>query len=210
MALVNAAGDIIEVSFCMRLNNQNGINVRHYRVQTIAGTGATDAQITAFFESTFKSTYLPCIANAAVWYGTKCQRIFPLPKSGISTTSGGVSPGTGGASPLPTQVAGLISHTTALAGRSYRGRKYIPFPTTTQLTAAGDPTPAYITLLNSICVADVSTLTAGTTPNQTTFKPVIWSPRRQVATDLSNSFGRTGWGTQRRRGDIRRPDVVPW
>lgn len=204
------AGDIVEVTVAARMASQNGLNVRHYIVQTILGTGATDLQVATGFDTQYKAVYLPVLSSTSVWYGTKVQKIFPAPKGAIITIINNVTPGTAAGGPLPSQVTGLMAQTTAIAGRSFRGRKYIPFPTQSFSTAAGDPTAAYLTLLNSIAVQDVTTVTYGTSPNQTTFRPVIWSPTRTVSTNISNSFGRPGWGTQRRRGDIRRPDVVPW
>lgn len=65
-----------------------------------------------------------------------CQKIQPTPPAAVRTLSVGTA-GTSGSSALPPQCAVVLSLRTALSGRRYRGRMYLPGIPTSKVTSNG-------------------------------------------------------------------------
>ena len=122
--------------------------------------------------------------------------------------------GTGGATSLPKQTCGLASIKTALAGRRYRGRMYLPFPSVTMDTGDGVPTAGYqVNVVNAVTVMlSVNNITVGgRTANWNTVlvhkagkTPIPASP-----TPITTFVIDGGWATQRKRGYFGRINESP-
>lgn len=199
-------GDIYEVALWSHMGVQAGIMVRHYRVLAVRGAGVTDAAIAALVSSEFAAKVKALLCTSATFEGATVQKISPAPVGSRTADLGDAGAGTGGATIMPPQVAGLITHRTSLAGKSKRGRSYIPFPAEED-SDAGNPTAAYVVKLDTLASEFQQLLLVGTGGNEADLKPVVWSRKLSTATDITLSIARTVWATQRRRGSFGAPNA---
>lgn len=122
-------------------------------------------------------------------------RTNPVWASGFALDS---TPGAGPNEACPPSVAAVITRRTALAGRTYRGRIYMPaVPVAWQLegrTSAGGP-PAYQTFADQLAtVVDVPGLGPAAE-----LVPVVWSRKLQASTRITSAIPRDILRSQRRR-----------
>ena len=112
---------------------------------------------------------------------------------------------------LPTQVRGLISWKTALAGRAYRGRSYLPTPTVTFNTVDGGPTSTCLTAWAGFATF----LQAPVVTGGSTWVPGIYHrvPTAVISSIFDQFTGATVssfFATQRRSGRFGRPNNPPF
>lgn len=197
-----SVNDILEVRiFCDRtLSGQAAVNVRHYRVTQVQGSGATNLVIAQFLDTAFHSKYKPLLCDSARYKGVGVRRIFPLPAETETLTGGNMGSGTATGQALPEQTCGVITLRTDLGGPRYRGRVYIPFPAEDSNDSDAKPTTAYydnLTLLGDVLAAGMSPGSGGNTVDMV---PVIWSRKYGTWRDVTGRQSRFKWGTQRSRG----------
>jgi hypothetical protein len=164
------------------------------------------------FMNSLATVYTPALANSALFWGCTLQRFL----NGIATSDQVADnvavepPGTGGPTPLPGQVSGMLTKRTGFPGRSGRGRIYIPFPSDAFVEPTNNvPTAAYVGKLQQIAnfyAADFSFVAGGTSY---TFQPVLFRKKTKTVTPLTAVQTRPRWATQRRRGNYGRVNVPP-
>lgn len=201
-------GDIIQVKFVTRLDDQTAYNVRHWQVVNKAGTGATIAQFMDAINTVFRTDYLAVLNANAEYRGVTCQRVYPLPADNEVFQS---DPDIGAVAgdPLPRQTCGLISLRTGIAGKRNRGRVYIPFPSEADSNATPAPSATYITRLGTLGGLFTTAVAWGTAPNTNQAVPVIYHRDNHTVVPLQSFLVRSAWATQRRRGDFGRPNLSP-
>lgn len=204
-----AVGDIYEARFFCRFADQTSVNVRHWRVSAQSGAIPTAAAIALRLSQLTEAEYKAVLSIQAEFRGVGVRQLVVVPKPAEALDGSEAGNGTSVGDALPGQVAGLISLRTNFAGRSGRGRVYIPFPTEAQNDVDGEPTLAYIGNAQNLAavLAQSWTLVAGT--DSTTFQPIVWNRKLAQYTIITSSIVRTKWATQRRRGDFGRPNVSP-
>lgn len=205
-------GNVYESLTVCTASDQASVLVMHWLCNTKIGTGATDAQIATQLDAVFFPVMKPLISTLTTYRGVGVRKRFPLPLGSLSSTIANLAAGTGSASLLPRQVSGIITARTALAGKSYRGRLYIPFPGTGDLdgTILAKPIASYQTRLNALGAALLPGFTAGVGGNTNSFAPVIFSKKLSASTPITQFLGQLLWATQRRRGGFGRPNPPPF
>jgi hypothetical protein len=189
--------------------SQLAINARHYRVDIIVGVQPTDTQIRDRFDALFGPLYTPLLSTTTNFIGCTVRKIHPLPVL-LETARAGVSTaGTATGDPLPKQVAGVITLRSPFAGRSNRGRLYIPFPAEGSNDTDSTPTAAYLADQGFLGLGLASNVVVTAGANSATLGPVIWRRGPRTAVVITGFTGRDKWGTQRRRGDYGRPNLIP-
>jgi hypothetical protein len=199
-------GDIVRAVFFSRLFSQNGLIVHHYKVSSQLGLGAWEGDAADTLSSTVGVSVRAAMSSAASYLGCTVQVIAPLGADVVGSTDG---TGVGGldGDPLPLQTAGLISLRTGQAGRSFRGRKYIPFPSEGMSDLQAKPLAAYTNLLSAVLQELLMIRTIGAGANTSEITPIIWSRTRNTATPLSTGVVRGDWATQRRRSQVTKADI---
>lgn len=203
--------DVIRVALASFCENQLAINILHYRVSAIV-TGVVDLQDVAdAFSGGLGPSLADCMNISADFRGVMCNRIHPAPLSVQAISTVGQQAGTVAGDAMSKQTSGIITWQTSLAGRSNRGRTYVPFPGEADNDAAGHPTAGYVARLN-LFGADVMLTTVVTNgANSVTFIPIVLR-RNSVATSQAILAKRANvkWATQRRRGDYGRANTLPF
>jgi hypothetical protein len=228
---LDVTGEIDIMTFYWTVNNQ----IQQIDLGIVAtssnGLGDTHSQVFSGLQTIMLSSIQTTLNSQTAYFGASLRNV------GIagSTTLGVNAPyelPSGAAGPLtnnllPTQLRGLVAFTTALVGRRYRGRVYLPTPDSSFLTAGtGTPTVAYTNLLTSWAASmsawSPKTLTSG--PGTTTWTwSVVHRSRKIVPTPAAPPF-RTPWdytpitipltrfvfATQRRSGALGRPNAAPF
>ncbi len=141
---VDTVGDIFRVTMAFTYaDSQVEECTIHYRV-AVAGTGDSRLGLLGYADTGVLVYLLPRVPATASYYGSEISAAKTAAPWGPKVSYSGV---VGGSAfiPLPTQTRGLISWKTALAGRAYRGRTYLPSTTIDNLTAPGKPTAAAVT-----------------------------------------------------------------
>jgi len=213
-----ADNDVYESNHYTRHAEQVCVLRHFWRVTNTLGTGATQVQIAAAVDGAIASPLKALMASSAEYLGTKCSKIFPTPRT--FATDVFTSTGFGGVAgdPVPRQSRGIVTLTTANAGRSWRGRRYIPFPSETSNDSDGTPTGPYLTALDTLGTALITTLVGvGGGGNTCDLEPVL--AKLTYVGHVLNSItmksfagriSRNRWATQRRSGSYGRPNVTPF
>jgi hypothetical protein len=193
--------DVLQIKPNCRLTNQLGLNILHYRVATVVGAEPTYQETADAISTTFAPAYKALLTSQASYQGLGVQRVRPGPLSLEAFSTNGFGPGGGGGDPLPSQVAGILTKQTNLAGRKFRGRVYVPFPSEQENTGAGVPNLAYVTNLIILAAILVATQTVTGVAGTFTLQPVIFHRVGVPAVTLITAVRPNPvWATQRRRG----------
>lgn len=205
-----AVNDIWEVKIGTYCAGQAGLNVRHYIAGVVTGTSATDIQLALLLDNLFAPLYKPLMAFTATYYGVQVQRVQPLPRTSPVVSAANVGIGTGGTSALPTQVSGIVTLQTGFAGRAFRGRAYVPFPSSASNDAVLDrPTPGYVGPLLALGVAMRTAALVGTAGNTVNMLPVLYHRATGTSSFLTFARANAKWATQRKRGNYGQPNPYP-
>jgi hypothetical protein len=207
MATPLTIGDTIEVRFYMTSGTQVAIVVRHYEPYSVIGNGGTDTELAATLGATFSTSWKNMIASVAKYEGLAVQVIKPLRQlAQVDKTGAGL--GVNASDLLPPQTAGRLKILTDRAGKSFRGRVYVPFPAEGQSSPAGVPTGAYMTDLANLASSLLATRTAGAGANSTDVRPVVYSRKLQSRAIARSFIPSPFWGTMRRRSFIGSGDLL--
>jgi hypothetical protein len=153
------------------------------------------------------------INENAVYYGLRLtQAVMPPTNPKMAQFAAADGAGTTTGDMLPPQVAGLIKVTTGVAGRRFRGRMYIPFPSESDSVVEGAPNAGYLAKVQPI-ITELATSPIITVGGSTVTYDYGLYPRPYTAfqwKEITGGLFRTRWATQRRRSFINRGDVVPF
>lgn len=208
-----ALNDVLEIKYYCTLNNQLGINLRHYRVAAVTGTSASDADVIANLSSFVAPSYKGTMPSQAQYYGAGIRIVTAEPFSAPVYSAAGRGIGTAGNTPMPAQVTGVVTLNTAFSGREYRGRAYIPFPDESYLDPiTGFPVAAYAVAMAAmgIVLTTARLVTASVGVGTCSVLPVLLHREEDTTSNLTGSRGNQKWGTQRRRGMYGRPNLLPF
>jgi len=201
-------GDVLEFrTICRGPNQSNQVNVRHYRVMSIAGSGLTDQQIGDQFGILFASYIKPVLNVQATYQGLFVRRVYP--SVGVQTSSiQNAGAGTRAGAPNPNMVCGITTLRASSAPPRRRGRVYWPVCSQADVLTTGDPSGTYQTALANATLAlyaTDSTLTVGA--NNVVIRPVIFHRAQPQANyDITSYLTRTYFATQRRRSTVHGGD----
>lgn len=197
-----AVNDVIAIRFFFTAGLQEGIVGLNYLSTGVVGTAPPGNFIAAQFETAFAPLFIALLSANAAYIRTDAQRVRPLPPTAPAESGVLLSVGSVAGDMLPTQTAGLITKRTALAGRAYRGRAYIPFPGEADNAAMSTPTAGYVTRLISLAAQMIVPVIVTNAGNAETWTPVIWHKLTALTTVIVDGVARTEWATQRRRAQI--------
>jgi len=207
--VINTLGQIVEVRVYCTEGDQTAVNVRHFEVTSVAGTGTMFSDMLQYYDGLFMASYPQLLNGGAFYSGLTLQRIFPGPKSSLAYGSQTAGAGTGGADPLPSQVCGVVSFRSPLSGPRNRGRMYVPFPPKALCDADGTPTPGYLDGLDGLGDVFTGTDEIGGGGNSVQQSSIILHRADMTRTRFIQWVRRDKWGTQRRRGNYGKPNESP-
>lgn len=205
-----AVGDILEARTIMSLDEQLGINVRHWRVKSIDMGAPVLSRVAVELSGQSSAEYKVALTSKAQYHGVGVRRLTPTPTlEAVSDAAAG--PGVGGPTPQAKQVTGIITLRSDTPGRRARGRMYIPFPATDANEANGNPTAAYLANLDDLGndhVGDV--IIDDLAGNVATITSIVWSKKFSQFYPITGKTVRDKWATQRRRGDYGATNEAPF
>jgi len=204
-----AVGDIWQASIVCGFQAQVAFNVYHYRVEVEVGLGVSASAVAATADATFQAAMRQLLSNEATYSGCIAQKIFPTPMGMPAMASGGGGVGLVVGDALPKQVAGIIAKITAFAGRAFRGRAFVPFPSEADNDNASRPTADYCSRLAILGGIVKGTLLVIDGLNNAGLTPQILHRASMTVTPIVDAFDRKFWATQRRRGDFGRINTMP-
>lgn len=211
MATLLADGDIIEVRHVSHYDDQVGLNRRYFEVSNSAGGGITDQEAAGGLDGIAAPLYKACMAAAATYRGVSVQRALPAPRTVAVVSTANAGAGLNAGDVLPKQVSGLISLRTDFAGRAFRGRAYIPFPSEASNAADSQPVAGYITVLDNLAAYLIGAhIIAGGGGASATLTGVLWRPPAGVTYTYAQAISSNRWATQRRRGDYGAQNPLPF
>lgn len=212
MAVVLQNGDLVKVRHVCYTPTQIGVNVLYYRVLAAPVGAVSDFDVAASTNMARGGLYKALISTMARFRGVGVQIVIPgvSPPEQVDVTQDGV--GTSGTTLAPTQSSGIITKLTAISQRYARGRIYVPFPSTDDMTAAGAPTAGYLAALLTLAndLDDVETVVVGAA--SVVLTPVVrsLSVAHPGTYTITTCVPRAKFGTQRRRGQYGRINVLPF
>ncbi len=211
MAYALAVGDVLEVKlFCTApAINQVSVNILYYQVQSVAIASATNVEAASWLSTAFSAPMKAILNNNANYFGLTLTRVLPLPR----TTQLGVTDGAGAGSRsgdlAPAQLSMVLTKRSTKAGRQFRGRFYIPFPSQSDIETTRLPKAAYVADADTLGATLAATQVVVGGGGDATLIPVIYSKVGGTFTTIANSTGAAKFGTQRRRGEFGRPNAIP-
>ena len=212
-----AIGGKYELTVCCYTASQISLNRTFWMWSGTTGTGPTNAQIAAAFDTHFAATYKGWMSQEALYRGISIRRVAtPTEAPFVSVANEGV--GTVAGSVLPTQVTGVLSFKTFFAGAHYRGRVYPGFPPTSFQNVLGGMTNAGAVALALISAQYAATVSAGAGGNTASFTLQVRSvvnnvpplPPTITYNAVQEVLTRNRFATQRRRGQFGRPNTLPF
>jgi len=202
-----AVGNVIEtVAYC-QFGEQQGLNVRHWRVTVQTSPTLPLGTIANALHTRLAGLYGGVMSTQAEFLGIAVRPVGagfvgqPV-ESNLGPLTGSIS-----GDPLPRQVAGLIRWRTNLPGRSGRGRSYIPFAAETGNSTGIGPTAGYLANLDDLADGWFQPLVIIVTGGTDELLPTL--VRRVPFSDalITNYAVVPGWATQRRRSTFGRPNT---
>jgi hypothetical protein len=200
-------GKVIKVTTVARINGQSGEMTSAVQVSTIVGSGVSLTVIAGKFLANYQTAIANMNATQVVLNGVVCELLNSVTgrvsQSVILTDN--VTTGLVAGDTAPTQVAVIVRKVTGFAGRSERGRLFVPFVPDDKLNANGELIPPFGAVCAGLCniIFGPDSITVG--PDTTSWIPVLLHktpPLTPISFTLIDSFsGTERLGTQRRRGD---------
>jgi len=193
-----ALGDIIRLTIIGEYELSVVMNVMHYKVVGVAGTGATLTQIMNGWLADVKTDYLAAMNNGYNLTGVKAQIIAPIVSDPIEAVVAPPEPGVVAGDGMPGYIAAVISLRTGIADRSHRGRIFLP---------ARSESDSNGSTLNAGAITDITTLattllgplTEGVAPNTSDIQLAVWSELLFAGTAVDSFLVRSQLKSQRRR-----------
>lgn len=212
---IPAMGDLLQARVCCYTNDQIGLNILHYEVTGVGGGGLDLTAIAGGINNALRASYRGWISVDAKWRGVGVRNLMPQQTTEFAYVAGDAV-GLVASTNLPTQTSGIITLRTGLAGGEFRGRLYPPFPAASYSDAQG-----LMTIAASIALAGITgnvlgpmVLTVG--PISTTLSLAVRHPNtgdppvNPAWTLVTGGFTGTKFATQRRRGQLGRPNQLPF
>lgn len=206
-----AVDDIIRVTYLTRLASQQGLNIRFYKVTAFAGASLTFQEAADSLSAQVNASIRNLMTNSAGYEGLMLQRVAPAMLESPVRSTANIGVGTAGTQPLPGNTAGIFTLTTGFIGRANRGRTYVPFPDSADLTTLnGNPCPTvgYMTRLGVYAAfhAALQVLTNGA--NGVTIRPVLYGGTPPTTIEITGATARQKWATIHRRGSYGQPNIT--
>lgn len=204
-----ALNDIVDLTLYCSISNQASINRFFWQVTAVGGTPATVQDAANELDAFYAPLYKAILANTALYNGVTAQVVFPLPIMVRAIADANSGFGTAGLDVCPKQVAPLVAYYTALAGPGFRGRTYLPFPATADITTLGEMAAGYRTNANVIAASRAADFAISVGGRTATLKPGLWRRSGNIFTPIILAFTRGKVATQKRRGDYGRANSSP-
>jgi len=193
-----------------RCSNQIGINMYHYLVGLATGGPVQDTEFALQMDGIAAPVYKALLSLIdAQYYGLDVRRVFPLPQSVPASSTANTGAGTINSDTMAKQASGIITRSANFAGRKFRGRIYVPFPTEADTVSPGAPTASYKTRMDALAAALSAPQLIVGAGGTVQLSPVLLHPGGTTDTIVAN-LSRSKWGTQKRRGDYGRPNELPF
>jgi hypothetical protein len=204
----------LELRIYCKQGQQVSVNTLHWKPSAVSGPTITEADFLAVIEPIYAPLWKGIINNNATYEGMTMQ-IITAPISLASKNNLSTGFGTGGATSAATQTAGLIQWGTGLGGRKYRGRLFLPFPSTAEDGTTGFPNTGYMVGLAAIKDEYVGHTAWTIGGGAQTILPVLRHRKDKtgVTSDPTVIFSGTpvqAWATQKKRGYFGRPNASPF
>lgn len=207
---IDLAGDIVRVTIAWSYPDAQVLeNNLCYLCKTSGGTDSRGLLGVAVYDI-FVTNWLPRIGPAAAIYGYKVDTINRVPHP-LPATSIGIAPGSGTNPNCPTQTRPMLRLTTALAGRKFRGRLFLPSPQAADVSNSGFPVAGNTVAVGALGTALLAPIiVAGTTWQLGICHRVKANPAATTITDVTGNSAPGLFGTQWKSGNTGRANTPPW
>lgn len=193
--------DVLQLKVSCWMQDQLGLNVRYWRVRSITGAGPDLQEIADAFGLALPDVLKDCISDDAEYLGLSVKMVGPGPATIAYLSDIGAGAGTVPTGPMPSQVCGMVTLKTDLAGRANRGRIYVPFPARGAADViTGLPTAGYVAAAQEYGDIFANTFNAAGVGSSAVLEPGLSTPIGNPFTLITAALARNRFGTQRRRG----------
>lgn len=204
-------GDRLRVRIVCANANQIAENILFYRCSLTTLSSVTLVEVAEAIDILVEAEYKAIMSTDAIYRGVGVQSYFPLPLSNEAHTAANAGPGTNASISLPLQVAPVLRKTTNYGGPSGRGRIYTPFPPGAAVTTDGAMSPTYLTALENLAAVYPLTLFVVGAGGTARFEMGLQSRTNPTAfPEILDIIAVGLFGTQRRRGQYGRGNLVPF
>jgi hypothetical protein len=205
--------DIVKIRWYATLGNQASVITHYFNVPAATLIGSWDpALVLTNYLTLIATPARNCMAILAHFDGGSIQIVTVKPYSALIYSNQGNGNGTMTGNPQPTQVCGMVSRRTDFAGRSYRGRIYMPFMSNNAIDTNGLPAITYTNLLGLfIAQAEPAAgITMTASGKSIVLNPIIFTRNPKAANSaITGHEYPAKFGTQHRRGSYGKPNFTP-
>jgi len=208
-------GDVCQARTVAFIPGQISENVTHWLVASMTGTGSSVTAAAQRLDTLVASLYQNIMPATAAWRGVGFTNL-ANPRSVEGIGIGHAGPGVVAGNGLPSQVSFLISWRTALAGRANRGRIYPGLLAASFQNADGTMSAGALVSLSALAAGYGVGFVVGAGVNTTTYQLVVRHPdtfvgpvQTQHYSTVTQALASSVFATQRRRGQLGRPNILP-
>lgn len=200
---------VVEVKAYCQSDQQQAINVFHFKVNSVAGGTFSDELLAAQLSADFALIYKAWLPSVCRYNGVRVQILDQPIRPIYQVSRSGAGIGAKVSAPLPSLTCLLVTKFTQLGGPRGRGRTFIPFWSEADNDAQGIPEAAGVALADSLAAYvfnPVVFLVGGVTINMS---PVLYH-RDTHTTDVITSYliKDSTWYHQVKRANDNKPDVL--
>lgn len=208
MATSIVANQLLEAKVFTQNFAQQGINVLHFNVASVAGGVVNDSALCSAMDAILAPLYKAYLPTVCSYRGMRLQIISAVPIPVAVKSQGNAGAGTVAQDPLPSQASGLVTKLSNTGGRTGRGRLYLPFWPEGTNDASGYPSAAaqvQMDAISAVIFVSWAVVIGGVT---VTLTPVLYNRTTKVTINITSWTPRSRWATQRRRSEINRADTI--
>lgn len=189
--------DIYQITITATLQGQTCQNVLHYQVTADADYVAFAAGVIDWFNTAMEPAMAAVMTSDVQFTNLRMQKILPIPAF-VAVDTPLVTSGVLSGSTMPSEVALVVTKTTILAGRRYRGRLYLYGQLTSAMNAVTGLFDA-ATVANAQIVGNILSVNIQSIPVGGTLKPIILHRVGATTTTITGGTARNTPRCQRRR-----------
>ena len=206
---VAVVGAVIETVVIIGLEDQEGLNVRHWKVSSVQGSGANLSTIADRVSELVQPEYANLTNTVTQFYGCTAQQIqpyIPFKFLSIAHQAMGLKVGAHAAK----QLSGLIRLATSAPGKGNHGRCYVPFPYAAFSTDGNFVIADYLLHLRNLAGHYSTPIQVGVAVGDgLVLQPQLWHRKTKTSTLIAVGTASNLIATQRRRGDFGKSNYVP-
>lgn len=211
MPYADAPGQLVRVTIAFQMPDSQIEECNMGFICSAGGGGDSRLALGDQVYSAFATNWIPIMSALTSGFGYKVSTVGTHPPPLAKTAVGMIAGGVGSTPPAPTQARPVLSWGTAMGGKGYRGRLFLPTPSVNACTAGGFILAGVVAAGQALGTQLLAPITVGgTTWNISLIHRHKGPPITFTSDPIISATMRNAFGTQRKSGNYGRVNSAPW